>query len=38
MIAAAVPALKEEARRHWIKAKELNLIFGKICRHRGAKG
>jgi len=35
MIAAAVPALKEEAREHWQEAKELNLIFGSI--YRGKK-
>jgi four helix bundle protein len=30
MIAAAEPALKEEARRLWQEAKELNLIFSAI--------
>jgi len=34
MIAAAVPALKAEARAHWLEAKELNLIFGAIHRSR----
>lgn len=35
MIAAAVPAMVEEARTHWRGAKELNLIFGAI--HRSQK-
>jgi len=30
MIATAVPELKEEARKLWIEAKELNLIFNAI--------
>ena len=34
MVAAAVPALKDEARLHWREAKELNLIFGAIHRAR----
>lgn len=32
MMAAAVPELKEEARKLWTEAKELNLIFGSIFR------
>ena len=32
MIAAAEPALAEDARRLWKEAKELNLIFGSIRR------
>ena len=32
MIAAAAPAFKDEARRLWNEAKELNLIFGAIVR------
>jgi four helix bundle protein len=36
MIAAAVPALKDEARVHWLEARELTLIFGAI--HRSRKG
>ena len=32
MIAAAVPALKDEARLHWQEAKELHLIFAAIFR------
>ncbi|HOB76667.1 MAG TPA: four helix bundle protein [Phycisphaerae bacterium] len=32
MIAAAVPALKNDARVHWREAKELNLIFVSIYR------
>jgi len=32
MIAVAEPVLKEEARRLWREAKELNLIFGSIFR------
>lgn len=32
MIAVAEPSLKEEARRLWREAKELNLIFGSIFR------
>ena len=30
MIATAVPDLKEEARKLWLEAKELNLIFNAI--------
>lgn len=30
MIVAAVPGLKEEAKKLWQEAKELNLIFNKI--------
>jgi four helix bundle protein len=33
MIAAAAPDQKEEARRLWQEAKELNLIFGAIVRN-----
>ena len=32
MIAAAAPALKDEARIHWQEAKELHLIFAAIFR------
>jgi len=32
MMAAAVPEMKEEARKLWTEAKELNLIFGSIFR------
>lgn len=32
MIVVAVPALKEEARKLWTEAKELNLIFNAIIR------
>jgi four helix bundle protein len=32
MIAAAEPSLKDEARKLWKEAKELNLIFGAIWR------
>lgn len=35
MIAAALPDVKDEARRLWQEAKELNLIFAAI--HRGKK-
>jgi len=35
LIARAVPDLKEEGRRLWSEAKELNLIFSAI--HRGKK-
>lgn len=34
MIATAVPAIKDEARAHWLEAKELTLIFGAIHRNR----
>ncbi len=34
MIAAAVPELKEEARRLWREAQELNLIFSAIYRSK----
>ena len=34
MIAAAAPTVKKEARVLWLEAKELNLIFGAIHRHR----
>jgi len=34
MIAGAEPALKDEARRLWQEAKELNLIFSAIVRRR----
>lgn len=34
MIAAAVPALKEEARVSWQEAKELHLIFASIYRKK----
>lgn len=37
MIAAAVPALKDEARVHWLEAQELTLIFGAIHRSRRAR-
>ena len=30
MIVIAVPNLKAEARKLWVEAKELNLIFNKI--------
>ncbi len=36
MIAAAVPALADEARVHWREAKELHLIFATIFRGRKA--
>jgi len=32
MLAAAVPARREEMRRLWLEAKELNLIFGAALR------
>jgi len=32
MLAAAEPAIAEKARPLWKEAKELNLIFGAICR------
>lgn len=32
MMAAAVPEMKEEARKLWAEVKELNLIFGSIFR------
>ena len=32
MIVVAIPELKEEARKLWIEAKELNLIFNAIIR------
>ena len=35
MIAAAAPALKDEARVHWQEAKELHLIFSAIFRGKG---
>lgn len=34
MIAAAIPELKEEARRLWREAQELNLIFSAIYRSK----
>lgn len=34
MVVRAVPELKEAARPRWQEAKELNLIFAKICRSR----
>jgi four helix bundle protein len=30
MIVVAIPEAKEEAKRHWLEAKELNLIFNSI--------
>jgi len=33
MIVAAEPGLRDEARKLWQEAKELNLIFGAIRRH-----
>jgi len=32
MIVVAVPELKEEARKHWKEAQELNLIFNAIVK------
>lgn len=37
MIVAADPSTKEEARKLWTEAKELNLIFGAILRRKPAK-
>ena len=37
MISAAVPELKPEARHLWQEAKELHLIFAKICSHKKRK-
>src|SRR5437763_16773340 len=34
MIVRAVPELKPEARKLWMEAKELNLIFSKIWRNK----
>jgi four helix bundle protein len=34
MVAAATPTLKEEARKHWKEAQELNLIFSSIIRKK----
>ncbi len=36
MLAAAEPAIAEKARPIWKEAKELNLIFGAICRRSRA--
>lgn len=33
MIVRAVPELRPEARSLWQEARELNLIFSKICRN-----
>jgi four helix bundle protein len=30
MIAVAIPEFKEKAKKHWLEAKELNLIFNSI--------
>src|SRR3989338_6982620 len=35
MIGMAVPAVKEQARKLWQEAKELNLIFGAIMKSSG---
>lgn len=37
MIVAAEPSTKEEARKLWTEAKELNLIFGAILRRKSLK-
>ncbi len=37
MIAAAVPERKEELRKLWQEAKELNLIFGAIYKAKHSK-
>ncbi len=37
MVVRAVPDLKEAARPLWQEAKELNLIFAKICRGKAGK-
>jgi four helix bundle protein len=37
MIAIATPELKEEARKHWQEANELNLIFSSIIKKRNVK-
>jgi four helix bundle protein len=34
MVVRAVPELKPEARRLWVEARELNLIFSKIWRNK----
>ena len=34
MIVRAVPELKPKARTLWLEAKELHLIFSKICRNK----
>ncbi len=37
MVVRAVPELKDAARPLWQEAKELNLIFAKICRGKAGK-